>query len=171
MQPWVIQHRARAIRKSLMQYNPPFVENIYRFIPYTPKPHSLQAALQLWRPRDMAFRITDHRGFFSQSTSNVDLWCFFVASLKKLLNKQSSSPWFEMLRRSRDVTAMSSFRWGCYHSYPQPKKPCRGSIAVVRMDRKNDLFYNGNSTPLLAVSPWKMHEFLSWFKLWALCGR
>ena len=55
-------------------------------------------------------------GFPSQRDSNMDLWCFFVVSLNKLLNKHSIDQLFRMPWQSFDVTVMIQkmyfhYRW------------------------------------------------------------
>ena len=56
-------------------------------------------------------------GFPSQRASNAGLWCFFCASLNKLLNKQSSYWWFEMMLTWNGVgvwlTPILSGRFSC----------------------------------------------------------
>ena len=73
-------------------------------------------------------------GFPSQRDSNMDLWCFFVVSLNKLLNKHSIDQLFRMPWQSFDVTIMIQkmyfdYRWisyffiGIWFSMLKPRDP------------------------------------------------
>ena len=70
------------------------------------------------------FHITGHlwgnpppvmSGFPSQRSSNTELWCFFVLSLNKLLNKQSSCWWFERPWSSCDISVTDGCHWMWQH--------------------------------------------------------
>ena len=82
------------------------------------------------------FRVTDHlfgestSQFPSQSNSNLDIWCFFVSSLNKLLSKRWIDRIFETTWRSFDVTVMVMVQHHDNRGYYVTEFTWRPSVAV-----------------------------------------